>query len=196
MLIDGDILCKFSTYCKKSNCMVIDKPKVESRTDWIRNLYLDYFPNIAAYISRSGGNLDEAKDIFQEALIIYYEKCLGGKELTNEKAYLLGIAKHLWYNRLKELARHSELDGIKPEPSAEEELSFSAQKVLNLLKDTGQKCMDMLEAFYYQKISLKALAPKLGLAGERSAAVQKYKCLEKVRDIVKSKGLSYEDFAE
>jgi len=176
--------------------MVIDKPKVENRTHWIRHLYLEHFPDIAAYISRSGGDLEEAKDIFQEALVIYYEKSLKGNEALNEKAYLMGIAKHLWYTRLKELAKRSDLDQTKTDLSSAEETSFSTEMVLNLIKSTGQRCLDLLEAFYYQKLSLKSLAPQFGFAGERSAAVQKYKCLEKVRDIVKSKGLSYEDFTE
>lgn len=176
--------------------MVINEPKVETRTDWIKSLYLDHFSDIAAFISRFGGNLEEAKDIFQEVIIIYYEKSLSGNDALNEKVYLMGIAKHLWYARLKELSKHSELNGMKSNTGFEDEMGFSTQKVLNLLKNTGQRCLDLLEAFYYQKISLKDLAPKFGFGGERSAAVQKYKCLEKVRDIVKSKGLSYEDFTE
>jgi hypothetical protein len=40
------------------------------------------------------------------------------------------------------------------------------------------------------------IAGRFGFSGERSATVQKFKCLEKVRDTIKSKSLSYEDFVE
>jgi DNA-directed RNA polymerase specialized sigma24 family protein len=176
--------------------MVINQSKTETRTDWIKNLYLNHFSDVSAFISRHGGNLEEAKDIFQEAIVIYYEKSLKLNEAFHEKAYLMGIAKHLWYARLKDLARQSKLDEMKADLIAEKEINFSTKKVMNLLKSTSQKCLDLLEAFYYQKISLKTLAPKFGFSGERSAAVQKFKCLEKVRGIVKSKGLSYEDFTD
>jgi hypothetical protein len=36
----------------------------------------------------------------------------------------------------------------------------------------------------------------MGFANEHSASAQKYKCLEKVREIVKQKSLTYEDFVE
>ncbi|HBW79380.1 MAG TPA: hypothetical protein DEF78_02660, partial [Sphingobacterium sp.] len=38
------------------------------------NLYKSTFPIVAKYVSRMGGNLDEAKDVFQDALLVYYEK--------------------------------------------------------------------------------------------------------------------------
>jgi hypothetical protein len=41
---------------------------------------------------------------------------------------------------------------------------------------------------------MKQIAQRFGLSGERSAAVQKHKCLEKVRNTVKEKALTYEDF--
>jgi hypothetical protein len=43
---------------------------------------------------------------------------------------------------------------------------------------------------------MKELADLFGYAGERSATVQKYKCIEKVRETVKEQSLAYEDFIE
>jgi hypothetical protein len=40
------------------------------------------------------------------------------------------------------------------------------------------------------------VAQLFGFSGERSATVQKYKCIEKVRETVKQKALTYEDFLE
>jgi len=54
----------------------------------------------------------------------------------------------------------------------------------------------LLRAFYYDKLSMSKIANRFGFSSERSATVQKYKCLEKVRDLVKEKSLSYEDFLE
>jgi hypothetical protein len=56
--------------------------------------------------------------------------------------------------------------------------------------------MELLQAFYYDKLPMNTIAGLFGFGGERSATVQKYKCLEKVRDIVKDKSLTYEDFLE
>jgi hypothetical protein len=56
--------------------------------------------------------------------------------------------------------------------------------------------MELLSAFYYEKEDLQKLAQRFGFSGTRSATVQKFKCLEKVRETVKQKSLQYEDFME
>jgi hypothetical protein len=45
--------------------------------------------------------------------------------------------------------------------------------------------MEMLKAFYYDNISLQQIAIRFGCNGTRSATVQKYKCIEKIRTVVK-----------
>ena len=169
----------------------------EIREDWLTRLYLTAFPNVARHIAKQGGSLDEAKDIFQDALVIYYEKAVAGNlQLTHsEQAYLLGIAKHLWYHQQqKQKGRVSEEVLNFTDIAEEELLQPSTNRLLRYLETAGQKCMDMLQAFYYDKQNMKEIAERFGLSGERSATVQKHKCLEKVRDKVKEKSLTYEDF--
>jgi len=64
------------------------------------------------------------------------------------------------------------------------------------LQLTGRKCLELLRAVYYDKLDLPAVAAVFGYQTVRSATVQKYKCLEKVRDKVKEKSISYEDLLE
>ncbi|MFD1258662.1 RNA polymerase sigma factor [Mucilaginibacter terrae] len=169
----------------------------ETREDWLTRLYLTAFPNVALHIARQGGLLDEAKDIFQDALVIYYEKAVSGNvQLTHsEQAYLLGIAKHLWYHQQQKQKGHVNEDVLNfMELANEEPLQPSANRLLRYLERAGQKCMEILQAFYYDKQNMKEIAERFGLSGERSATVQKHKCLEKVRNKVKEKSLTYEDF--
>jgi len=162
------------------------------------DLYKKAFPSVATYISRRGGSLEEAKDIFQDALIIFYEK--NQEEsffIENEKAYLLGISKHLWSKKFKSTAQFQPLDTIKTNlMSSEDNGAPSSQKLIMFLERAGKKCMDILEAFYYDKLSAENIASKFGYSGTRSATVQKFKCLGKVRDQIKEKSLGYEDFLE
>ena len=169
----------------------------ETREDWLTRLYLTAFPAVARHIARQGGSLDEAKDIFQDALVIYYEKAVAGNlQLTHsEKAYLLGIAKHLWYHGQQKQKVQVSDDVLNYINIAEEEpLQPSTNRLLRYLETAGQKCMEMLQAFYYEKQNMREIAERFGLSGERSATVQKHKCLEKVRNKVKEKALTYEDF--
>lgn len=169
----------------------------QQRQQWLLNLYTNAFPAVAKYIARHGGGLEEAKDIFQDAIVIYYEKVAAGNlQLTHsEKAYLLGIAKHLWYHHQQKQNKHLTDDVLNyTELPQEETYTLSSSRLLRYLEAAGKKCMDMLQAFYYDKQNMREIAEQFGLSGERSATVQKHKCLEKVRHKVKEKTLTYEDF--
>lgn len=177
--------------------MVTSDIKTIDRTDWITQLYLGVFPTVAGFVGKAGGGLEDAKDIFHDSLIIYYEKFRDKPEaIENEKAYILGIVKHLWLKRHSELKVSERFDTEFHTLEEENATTYSTHKLLAFLENTSKKCMELLEAFYYKKLPMTKLANAFGFAGERSATVQKFKCLEKVRNQVKEKGLSYEDFAE
>jgi DNA-directed RNA polymerase specialized sigma24 family protein len=164
------------------------------RHELFMELYKEAFPVVARYISNKGGSFDEAKDVFQDALVIYYEKTTVAA-FNNDTAYLVGIAKHLWLKRYKENDRHNPLNDLdftvdenEPHPSDE--------RLMHFLATAGKKCMELLRGFYYDKLPLTDLAGLFGYSGVRSVTVQKYKCLEKVRETIKQKALTYEDFME
>lgn len=161
-------------------------------------LYKEVFPVVVKYISRRQGTLEQAKDIFQDALIIYYEQVLSTEKQIEqtETAYIFGIARHLWIHQFKL--------GVNYEPLSEKiELvehvnneRISDKQLMRLLMNAGERCVSLLKTFYYDKLSMTEVAERFGFRNERSATVQKFKCLEKVRDFIKEKTLGYEDFVE
>lgn len=167
------------------------------RGKFIINLYKTAFPGVAKYISKMGGSFEDARDIFHDALIIYYEKVVAGAlSVENDRAYLTGITKHLWYKKFNAGLHTSSLDILLTEVREENEQQVSNSKVLYYLQTAGKRCMELLSAFYYDKLPMKEVAGLFGYSGERSVTVQKYKCLEKVRESVKQQSLTYEDFVE
>ena len=161
------------------------------------SLYKKAFPAVAKYVSKMGGSFDDAKDVFQDVLVIFYEKSVrGGIALqTNEQAYLLGVAKHLWAKKFRESILNTSLEADW-DIMEEDDLQPSPNKLMHYLETAGQKCMELLKAFYYDNLPVRSIADLFGYSGERSATVQKYKCMEKVRETIKEKHLAYEDFVE
>lgn len=182
---------------------LIEEQKVDPQQRLI-SLYQDAFPLVARHISRMGGSFEEAKDLFQDALIIYYEKVERTEVVLkySEKSYLFGIARHLWNKHYKESSYQVPLDqfgagfdeGLELSDPGYEEIS--APRLMRLLQTAGQKCMELLSAFYYERMDMKEIASRFGFSGSRSATVQKFKCLEKVKETVKEKSLKYEDILE
>lgn len=170
----------------------------QDREALFTRLYLETYPLIASWLSKHGSTLEQSRDIFQESLIIYYEQVLV-KEVsvtTSEQSYLLGIARHLWYQQLRQSGTHLALNELGAEPAEVSDNQVSDHRLLNFLERAGQRCMEILRAFYYDQTPLTEIAKGFGFSGTRSATVQKYKCLERVREEVKTKKLSYADFTE
>ncbi|MEQ6120232.1 sigma-70 family RNA polymerase sigma factor [Reichenbachiella sp. MALMAid0571] len=166
----------------------------ETKQEQFTQLYLNVFPLVAKYISNAGGNLDETRDVFQEALLVYYEKMvlLNFEPHTNPKAYILGISKNIWLKKKGQEINTEPIENL--ELSENQNIEPASEKILLYLQQSGKKCMDMLQSFYYEKMSMANLSNHFGFRNERSATVQKYKCLEKVRDVIRKKSLNYEDF--
>ncbi len=162
----------------------------QDREQTFRSLYEKVFPSVARFIARKGGNLALAEDLFQDAMILYFEKVVADeiKEPHNPQAYLMGISRNLFFQHCKRSRPQLDLDSIADSlltPSEDTSPLPDRKGLLDYLTTAGKKCLDLLQAFYYFRSPMKEIAKEFGYTSERSATVQKYKCLEKVRETVK-----------
>lgn len=167
------------------------------RQEQLLQLYKTAFPSVARMIRKYGGNLEQAREIFQEALLAFYEQTQFNHTVihTHSTAYLTGIARNLWYKQLQENAREQKINPHDEQPLHEPQ-SVRSGKLLALLERSGKRCMELLKAFYYDRKDLEDIAKDHGFSGVRSATVQKHKCLEKVRRTVLHYSLQSSDFYE
>lgn len=165
----------------------------------MEKLYESSFMGVARFVSKMGGTLEDAKDIFHDALVIYFEK-QGQDTLKidiSAEAYVLGIARHLWIRKFNHQKHCVRLDEEEQRIHIHEDHDqVNTSRVLSLLETAGKKCLDLLHAFYFEKSSLLQIRKMFGFISEHSASVQKYKCIEKLRDTLHSKHLSHESFLE
>ncbi len=175
----------------------IEQTKTLSREQQITNWYKVIFPKACGFVKRRGGDLEDARELFQEALVLYYEKHVKTGFLPEkvEAAYIMGIVKKLWLRKCSSENGMSSIEGIELVTTEENPAPLS-QKLIKFLERAGSKCMDLLQSFYYEGLNMKEMSVRFGYGSERSVTVQKYKCLEKVRDEVKQRALGYEDFID
>ena len=169
----------------------------DARQQLFITLYQKVFPAVAKHVAKCGGSFDEAKDVFQDALVNYYEKSrsAGAQINSSAGAYIYGTARYLWIKRYKDNSQTTPLVNAH-DVAVETTLPIVQDKLLSFLETAGKRCMELLRAFYYDQLPMAKIAPLFGFSGVRSATVQKYKCIEKVRETVKQKTLTYEDFLE
>ena len=151
-----------------------------------------YFPKLETYIRNNSGSKDEALDIFQDALIILYKKVQSLPADTDIKVdgFLVNTCKLLWSNELrKKKVRQNSGDGALEYLAYQDEIQAQIAKeekivkVESIIKNIGDKCKDILVAFYYKNFSMEKIAEEFGFKTIQSAKVQKYKCMESAREL-------------
>jgi DNA-directed RNA polymerase specialized sigma24 family protein len=176
---------------------ILTASKTESLTIFYEEWYGKSFLQVAKFVKKRGGTLDDAKDIFHDALIVHHEKLQnpGFVLRSSEEAYLMGVVKNLWSQRIKSyLKSHTFVDNEAASLKISEEINES--RLYKLVMSAGKKCLDLLSTFYIDRASLTDIAETFGFRTEHSAAVQKYKCIEKIRETIKQNSLQHEDFFE
>src|SRR3989337_2366974 len=86
---------------------VLDIRNPKEREQYFFTLYEETFPLVAKFVAHRGGSFQDAKDIFQDSLIIFYEKMACEKFAINvsREFYIVGIAKNLWLRKFKDDSR-------------------------------------------------------------------------------------------
>lgn len=163
-------------------------------------LYKEAFPPVASFVSKMSGSFQDAKDIFHDALVIFHEKTEDESFVlsTSAEAYVVGIAKHLWLKKFKRSKLTISLDALEASIVIPEDYypTINTNRLLQLLEVAGKKCLDLLHSFYHEKLSAEEIKNRFGFKTEHSASVQKYKCIEKIRETVQQKVINYENFFE
>lgn len=146
-----------------------------------------HLPKVERMVRKNSGTRADAKDLFQDALIILLGKAQDpGFTLTcSISTYLFAVCRNKWQEELRRQGRFTqELEAEPDEPTdligllAEDHRFGLAERALRSL---GGKCLDLLQRFYVLKEPLVSIAKAIGLAGEGAAKTRKYKCLEEAR---------------
>lgn len=168
------------------------------RTTFFEELYRRAFPVFARFAAGLNASFEDTRDVFQDALVIYYQKVVEERfqAKTTPEAYVVGIAKHLWIRKYRRDSHRVSLDDLERDIAVPNDYwpTVNESRLLAFVERTGKRCLELLRRFYYEKVSLRDIAVALGYRTEHAAAVQKYRCIGKLREAIKTKAIDYEDF--
>ncbi|MFA6125880.1 MAG: sigma-70 family RNA polymerase sigma factor [Bacteroidales bacterium] len=149
-------------------------------------VYKKYFPIVRFFVIKNSGTDEDAKDVFQEAIILIYRRLKDESlDLTCAfKTYLYSVCRILWLRQLEKKKVRNEvvtdnqvfvhLDEDIEGLAAEQEQYRIYQKHFQLLH---KDCQEILQLFL-KKVPLKEIAQMMGIRSDKYLKKRKYDCKE------------------
>ncbi|MEM1322088.1 MAG: sigma-70 family RNA polymerase sigma factor [Bacteroidota bacterium] len=158
----------------------------------LKGLYARYYPVIANFVSQNNGSADDAADIFQDAIIVFYRKIRTGELQLNCSVltYLYSVCRNLWLYRLrgrkKQVQLNDELESIPIDENSLDVLMAdeSKEQIASLMARLGEGCQRILRYFYFDRLRMRDIAQRMGLANEQVAKNKKAGCMKKLKTLI------------
>lgn len=160
----------------------------------INRIYKLYYPAIARMIINNNGSDDEAKDIFQESVMVLYNKVTQQKFELNSKlsTFLYAVSRRLWLKQLTRggnVTNSADISDFEDILHVEDDIEKHQEKEnkfdqMNLaLQNLGEPCKTLIKDFYIKNLSMKDIQEKFGYTNTDNAKTQKYKCLQRLKKL-------------
>ena len=149
------------------------------------------WPEIKRYLKTFGCKTNDAEDIFQEALLIYCRKKEDSTFVltTDSFFYVRNTCKLLWYNQARKAGNHPTFELEKEIEILEDDWFQKEMKLRTIesaLQKLGKQCRELLQLFYGSGWNMTEIAKKVGLRNDKVAKAQKYRCLQKAKELAAS----------
>ena len=158
----------------------------------VETIYAQQYSMVQTLIINNNGTAEDARDIFQEAMIVLYEKARSGSfELNCQlKTYIYSVCRRLWLKKLQQLQKYvPNSNALEETVSVDEDMEVHDQRnsefvmMERALASIGEPCKSLLEAFYLQKRNMTEIAGNFGYTNADNAKNQKYKCLMRLKKL-------------
>lgn len=174
-----------------SEQLIADLRKGKSRSYEV--LYNESYGPVERFIVNNSGTPDDAKDIFQDTLLVLFTKLKEDNfELTASlKTYLIAISKNLWFKKLRNISYHKEITltdqqtnnfFCEIDSSIEKEKSYW-EKLQTYLTKITTHCNHLLQSMFFKNKNIEEIQMEYGYSSKHNAQNQKHKCIEQVRKI-------------
>jgi RNA polymerase sigma factor (sigma-70 family) len=165
---------------------------VRKDEDIVRAIYFEHYHSIKHMIMNNNGSEDDAKDIFQDALIVLYQKFSENNfKLTSSLGtFLYSIARILWYRELRrrrkllttdEFIEHYDNQEIQESIERKERLEFFREKYEELSED----CKQVLQLFL-NNIPIKEITKLMGYSSDQHTKNRRLRCKMSLMNKIRS----------
>jgi RNA polymerase sigma factor (sigma-70 family) len=161
----------------------------------LRQMYRAFFPMVKKLVGDLGGTEEDAKDVFQDAVMIVYEKARRPDfQLTSQfSTYFYGVCRNVWLNHLQKKSS-SEVTipadaKYMPDELPDSDFEEAERRKLfdKAFAQLGEDCQKLLLLSFQNKdLSMKEIAKQMGYGSEGYTRRRKSQCKERLVELAKS----------
>ena len=150
----------------------------------LRHVYEYHYPVIEGYITHNQGSREQARDIFQDAMIIVYKRIRANELELSCKfgTYLYAICKNIWMQERKkyllrtEKLRQRPLEVHDPGPADDPLLQKHLTDLFNKHFDALSKDCQKILSMYFNNFSVEDIRAAMNYKDLHHTADRKYRC--------------------
>ncbi|MGB5943039.1 MAG: sigma-70 family RNA polymerase sigma factor [Leeuwenhoekiella sp.] len=180
----------------KSDQEIISRIK-KSDSRAVEELYLEHNVPFLKFASRYDVQADDLEDIYQDAVIVVYEKAVQGNldELKSTiRTYLFSVGKYMIFELSRKKARMPTTsedyildrsdETLATEIRNPEEPTEKQHLLMAKFKKLGTKCQEILKLFYYEGHTITDIMQIQGYDNLNVVKSQKSRCLKTLKKMV------------
>lgn len=161
----------------------------------IAEIYTQFFPSVRHYIYRNNGSIDDAREIFNDAVVVVLMKA---RENTLDlkcslKTYIYAISRNLWLKKIGsekgDMIRYDEIQDTLAGADLIEEAFFDVSRARLLFQKhlvrMSPTCRKLIE-FFLEGKSFREITELMQYENESYARKRKYRCIKILVKRIKS----------
>lgn len=170
--------------------IIIEAIKSGKNQEALQYLYKDPLNKIKKFVLKNSGTIDDAHDVFQEAVMTLYHYVYEGKynDEYDLDGFLYRVARNKWIDMIRKNSKISKEeapdiagDANQLEEMISEERMSAFRMVFRKLEEN---CRKMLSLSVFEKKSMKEIARLMDYKDESVAKNMNYKCKKKLSSII------------
>lgn len=158
----------------------------------IRALYEDSFPSCSGLVLKNSGTMEDAQDVFQEAILVFIKKLKNPdfKLTSSSSTFMYAVVRNLWLKQLRKRGKRALLiidDEEKhlqlPDLSDLEEVEKREEQHLAVeaaMRTLSKECQSIILHYYFNKLALGRIAELLDYS-KNFIKVKKKRCMDALK---------------
>ena len=151
----------------------------------LAHLYQETLPKVRVYIIKNSGTKEEADDLFQDAVIVFFQKVKEGSFNNNHEidGFIYTICKNLWININKrkkvnqKYVDHSMHEHRPEDNQLDQVINKEKESAMHqLFNKLDERCRQLMKSIIYDRKSMTEICEELGYKNEQVAKATKYRC--------------------